>query len=505
MGKLCITPSDMALFSALSRDVNPLHTSPDYARRTAFGEPVVFGILGALATLQQTPPRPKQALGKVSLLFLNPLFVGVHYRVVVTSDAAQDTIEVFDGQRRMVQSTFTYQDRTDRATSGLPSVGAMASRTVPAEWDEATLQRDLRVAGDYMPPSPEMERLIAGWQLHDKGITPAQIAALAWTSYVVGMEIPGKQAAYSRLEMSLTADQPAAAAPYSYTVKLVRSVPRVSLLRLAAQLCVGETVVADAQIEAFLLSDSRTCSLDALEKWLPPSEALKGTVALVIGGSRGLGAAFVGALASQGCTVLLNYSRSQREAVALRDSLAGTKGEVRLLAGDAADHDWCREQSESVVREFGGLDFLVCNASPVIRPLDFAADTLERFHQFVDQSLRLVTVPLAAFLEPLRLRHGRPVVISSVYARTAPADIPHYVAAKSAIEGLLRSITTQDTVAHGVLVRPPKLLTDQTNTPMERKGAVMPEQIAAKVVALLLDEPAQEDVQIVEDFESAAK
>jgi NAD(P)-dependent dehydrogenase (short-subunit alcohol dehydrogenase family) len=356
-----------------------------------------------------------------------------------------------------------------------------------------------------MPPSPEMERLLARWQLNDKGITPAQIAALAWTSYVVGMEIPGKQAAYSRLEMSLTADQPAAAAPYSYTVTLVRSEPRLGLLRLAAQLCVGETVVADAQIEAFLLSDPRTCSLDALERWLPPSERLKGRVALVIGGSRGLGAALVGALASQGSTVLLNYSRSQREAEALRDSLAATKGEVRLLAGDAADHDWCREQSESVVQEFGGLDFLVCNASPVIRPLDFTADTVERFHQFVDQSLRLVTVPLAAFLEPLRLRNGRPVVISSNYARTAPADIPHYVAAKSAIEGLMRSIITRDASAHGVLVRPPKLLTDQTNTPMGKKGAVMPEQIAAKVVALLLDEPGQEDVQIVEDFEIAAK
>jgi NAD(P)-dependent dehydrogenase (short-subunit alcohol dehydrogenase family)/acyl dehydratase len=505
MGKLRITPSDMALFSALSRDVNPLHTRSDYARCTAFGEPVVFGILGALATLQQTPPRPVQALGKVSLLFLNPLFVGVHYRVVVMSDATQDTIEVFDGRRRMVQSTFTYQDVTDRATSALPSVGAMASRTVPAEWDQATLPPNLRVAGDYMPPSTEMERLIARWQLHDKGITPAQIAALAWTSYVVGMEIPGKRAAYSRLEMSLTADPPAAATPYSYTVNLVRSVPRVSLLRLAAQLCVGETVVADAQIEAFLLSDSRTCSLDALEKWLPPSQKLKGTVALVVGGSRGLGAAFVGALASQGCTVLLNYSRSQREAEALRDSLTGTKGEVRLLPGDAADHDWCREQSESVVQEFGGLDFLVCNASPVIRPLDFTADTLERFHQFVDQSLRLVTVPLAAFLEPLKLRNGRPVVISSIYVRTAPADIPHYVAAKSAIEGLLRSIITGDAAGRGVLVRPPKLLTDQTNTPMGKKGAVMPEQIAAKVVALLLDEPAQEDLQIVEDFEIAAK
>jgi hypothetical protein len=96
-------------------------------------------------------------------------------------------------------------------------------------------------------------------------------------------------------------------------------------------------------------------------------------------------------------------------------------------------------------------------------------------------------------------------VISSIYARTAPADIPHYVAAKSAIEGLLRSIITRDTARPWRSGTPAELLTDQTNTPMDKKGAVMPEQIAAKVVALLLDEPAQEDVQIVEDFEIAAK
>lgn len=227
-------------------------------------------------------------------------------------------------------------------------------------------------------------------------------------------------------------------------------------------------------------------------------------MALVIGGSRGLGAALVGALASQSSTVLLNYSSSQREAEALRDNLAGTKGEVRLLAGDAADHDWCREQSESVVQEFGGLDFLVCNASPVIRPLDFTADTLERFHQFVDQSLRLVTVPLAAFLEPLRLRNGRPgdlIPLRQDGSRGYPA---------------LRRGQVGDRGADAVHYHPRRGRPWRSGTPAEtadgsnkysygQEGRRHAGAIAAKVVALLLDEPAQEDVQIVEDFEIAAK
>lgn len=505
MGHFCITPADMTLFSAVSHDINPLHTSSDYARRTPFGEPVVFGILGALASLQHTPYRPSQTLNKVSLLFSNPLFAGINYRVGVESTDTEDNIEVLDGRRRMIECTFTYRDLADSTSGALPASEAVASRTVPAEWEEAMLTDQLVVTGEYMPPSQQVAQLIARWQLDAKGITPAQIGALAWTSYVVGMELPGKQAAYSRLEMSLAAYDSTPMAPYSYSVKMVGRDPRFNLLRLAAQLRDGETVVADAQIAAFLRSDSRACSFDALEKWLPPSRALHGKVALVIGGSRGLGAALVGALASQGCTVLLNYSRSQREAEAVRDGLRGANGDVRLLAGDAAEYDWCRQQSERIANEFGGLDFLICNASPAIRPLDFTSDTLTRFHQFVDQSLRLVTVPLAAFLEPLKSRDGRPVVISSIYAKTAPAEFPHYVAAKAAIEGLMRSIITQAATSRSVLVRPPKLLTDQTNTPLGKKDALMPEQIAAKVVSVLLNEPAPGEVQIVEDFQIAVE
>lgn len=501
-------PSDMALFSAVSHDANPLHMSPAYARRTPFGEPIVFGVLGALATMQHTPPRPGQVLSKVSLLFLEPLFPEVRYGLTVKSDVAEDSIQVLDGGRRMVECTFTYQDAAtprdvaESATPRWPAARAVASRTAPADWDQASITEGLSVAGDYMPPSPEMERLIARWELEDKGITLQQIAALAWTSYVVGMEIPGKQAAYSRLEMDLTADQPTAVSPYSYVAEVVRRDSRFDLLRVAARLSMGETVMADAQISAFLRGDSPMCSLESLRRCLPPSRALHGKVALVIGGSRGLGAALAAALASQGCSVLINYSRSQHEAETLRDNLIRAQWDVRLLAGDAADYGWCRRQGDNVAAEFGGLDFLVCNASPAIRPLDFVPDTLDRFHEFVDRSLRLVATPLAAFQEPLKLRNGRPIVISSIYAKTAPADFPHYVAAKSAIEGLVRSISARG-AASGMLVRPPKLLTDQTNTPLGKKGAAMPEQVAAKVVAHLLGESAPKAVQVLDDFEIA--
>jgi len=499
MNDLVITPSDMPLFSAVSHDVNPLHTDSDYARRTPFGEPVVFGILGAIGALQHVPDRPGQALRTVSLLFLNPLFVGVPYRVSVTSDEAGDKIEIFDGKRRLMQCAFTYQQAAEPIATPA-AVEPTCSRTIPAEWEEADLTAGLRITGIFPPPD-SLEPFMARWQLQKKGVSRSQIAALAWTSYLVGMEIPGKQAAYARLDMKLAPDIVNATLPYAYEVALTSRDARFNLLQLQADLRMGDTLVAHAQISAFLREASPLCKWEALTAWLSPSQRLQGKVALVIGGSRGLGSALVLALASQGCTVLLNYARSRSEAEDIRNSLPPMAGAVHLVEGDATDAEWCARQSADLLQEYGGLDFLICNASPAIRPMDFTPDMVERLHRFIDQSLRLVTVPLANFMEPLKLRSGRPIVISSIYTRTAPADFPHYVAAKSAIEGLCRALFTRDHPLHGMLIRPPKLLTDQTNTPLGRREAVMPEQVAAGVVALLLEPATQGELQIVEEFD----
>jgi NAD(P)-dependent dehydrogenase (short-subunit alcohol dehydrogenase family)/acyl dehydratase len=504
VGDLVITQSDMELFSKVSHDVNPLHMNSDYARRTAFGRPVVFGILGALAAMHYVPARPAQVLNTVTLLFLNPLFVGIPYRVVVTSSEPHDKIEIFDGRRRMVQMTLTYQAESEYSAQAPVMSEATAGKTVPAEWNASELSKGLQIAGLYVPPATPMEQFISRWRLESQSIARSQIVALVWTSYVVGMEIPGKQAAYSRLDMKLFPDTSSVNVPYSYAVELVSNDMRFSLLQLTADLRQGDTVVAQAQISAFLRQETRPCSIEALAGWLPVSQRLQGKVALVIGGSRGLGAALVAALASQGCTVLLNYARSREEAERLRLRLLSMPGEVHLVEGDAADSAWCGRQSAAIMEAHGGLDFLICNASPAIRPLDFAPESVERLHLFVEQSLRLVTVPLAYLMEPLKVQGGCSVVISSLYARTAPAEFPHYVAAKSAIEGLCRAVFAHDRSIRSLLVRPPKLLTDQTNTPMGGRDAVMPEQIAAKVVALLLEKTDQEDVQVVENFDFSA-
>jgi NAD(P)-dependent dehydrogenase (short-subunit alcohol dehydrogenase family) len=232
---------------------------------------------------------------------------------------------------------------------------------------------------------------------------------------------------------------------------------------------------------------------------------LKGKVALVIGGSRGLGAAISQTLALQGCSVLVNYLHSKVEAEEVKASLGDESGLIELAQGDAADIQWCQKLRQHILKEYKGLDFLVCNASPPIRPLSFIPEKLDRFQDFLAKSLALVSVPMSIFLGCLSERSGWNVVVSSATVSSAvvrdlPAEWPHYVTAKFAIEGLVHWAAVHYPKTQSLVVRPPKLLTDQTNTTLGRQGAMPIEQAAAAIVRHLCNSTTSQGVQVLDTF-----
>jgi NAD(P)-dependent dehydrogenase (short-subunit alcohol dehydrogenase family) len=304
------------------------------------------------------------------------------------------------------------------------------------------------------------------------------------------MQLPGERALFSQLSLRFRESCPLLTLPFAYRARVVGFDKRFDLLDVSAELSCGGAAIAQATLSSFIRADSPTVRFESLTGCLPPSMALRGRLALVIGGSRGLGAALVAALASQGCDVLLNYRSSREEAEALASALRGVAGTVSLAQGDASDPSWCRAWRR-MLTERGGLDILICNAIPPIRMLGFALDSLSRFRNYVDESLALVITPLAAFYDLLESREGRVVIISSAYASAeigaSPSDLHHYVAAKSGVEGVARSLAGQAKRAHFLIARPPRLLTDMTNTPTGRQDALPVEGAAATIVKRLCE------------------
>ena len=499
MTTVCFTTQDLALFSAASHDRNPLHISEEYARATPYGEPVVFGILGALAVLGQLPDRDDRVLKSVSLEFRNPLTVGVTYRLEASETSTnQPIVKVYDSAQLMMKAAFTF----------LPGHGG----TQPMNVSEASCTMEsadrkrqsflvgTRVSGTYGPSAGEFEQVVERWGLTAKGATVIQIAAMMWTSFVVGMELPGRRAIYWQLALDFKSDFEQQPGLLSYDVTIKDFDERLDLLHTVGNLLSGSTLFATAQMRAFVRQDSPQPSIVRVTDLLPRSEQLRGKVALVIGGSRGLGAAISQALASQGCSVLVNYHQCKVEAEQIRASIRDQSGLIELVQGDAADVQWCQKLQENILKMYGGLDVLVCNASPPIHPLLFVPEKLERFQEFLGKSLALVSVPMSIFLGALSERLGWNVVISSAFVRDLPAGWPHYVTAKFAVEGLAQWAAVHNQQVHTLVVRPPKLLTDQTNTILGRQGAMEVEQVATAIVRHLCNLESSNAVQILETF-----
>ena len=493
-------PDDLALFAAASHDVNPLHLSADYARRTPFGEPVVFGVLGALAALGTLPAREGRELAGLSLIFRQPLFAGVDYRVDAGKASADSAkLSVRDASRILISATFHFRE----ARPGGDPIGEPG--TAPRASAEARGLEELAsgatASGEYAVAPGPFRALVDRWGLAGKGATDAQLASMLWASYLVGMELPGERALFARLKIEFAADRAAGAGPFSYEARADELDPRFDLLGATARLGRGGRPFAEVDLGAYARRDLPGLSRDRIAGALAPSDALRGKVALVTGGSRGLGAAIAGALALQGADVVVNYRSGTAEAERLRSEFGAA---IVPVQADASVAEGCARLRREVVDRFGGLDVLVCNATPPLRAAGFGPGSGGRLLEFVAESLALAAGPLAEFLDLLEARSGWDVLISTAFCSESnpglPPDFHHYVAAKSAAEGMVRSLARHHEKARHLIVRPPRLLTDQTNTPTGREGALAVEGVAAAIVRRLGQPGPSGGVEVMEDF-----
>ncbi|MBE9076497.1 SDR family NAD(P)-dependent oxidoreductase [Romeria aff. gracilis LEGE 07310] len=500
---LNFSTGDVELFSQASRDRNPLHLSADYARKTPYAQPVVFGILGALFCFGYLPDRPGYQLCKLKLEFPGPLFANIDYGLEISDQGEKAIAKIYDGRRLLLKLVAQFRPGSPVANSLLANSASnpeVPFRSAAAQSDSADWAAGKRLSGSYSPAHKAFQTLMARMNAAKKGLGEVQAAALLGCSYLIGMELPGQQALFSKLSLDFSACPQKLDSPLEYELEIADFDLRFNLLRLNVGFTQAAAPFASGELRAFVRSDSPVSTVAAIAQRLPTSSQLAGKVALVTGASRGLGSAIAQALAFQGCTVLANFHRSQPEAEALAQSVANTAGQIILMQGDASDLAWCQSARAKIEQTWGRLDILVCNACPAILPLWLEPSAIERVNDYVSRSLALMSVPMSGLLG-LVPSGGRTVVLSSVVAvDSPPSDWPHYVSAKCAIEGLTRVAAVEYPQVGFLMVRPPKLLTDQMNTPLGREGALSTELVSAKIVERLAQPLEAGRAAILSDF-----
>src|ERR1700677_4744888 len=118
-------------------------------------------------------------------------------------------------------------------------------------------------------------------------------------------------------------------------------------------------------------------------------------VALVTGGSRGIGAAIAKRLASDGASVAITYAKDASAASAVVKAIERDGGRAIAILADAADVEAVRGAVEKAVATFGRLDVLVNNAGTAI-PKPFEETTLEEMDRVIDINIRGVFVTTQA-------------------------------------------------------------------------------------------------------------
>jgi len=512
----------LEVFALASHDVNPLHMSEGYARKTAYGARVVFGVLGLLECLSRLRPRPDQQIEQLSVDFLGPMFLAVRYDVEVVQETADRAkARVLDGRRAVLRLSARYGPRAEPTACIWPAGGAR-SRTVPFELADPPALEERELTGSYAPHPAAFASLCERLDLDARGLPAAQAATLLATSYLTGMELPGTRALLSAIRADF-APKPAATAVETLTHSTLAKAsppsaggavetlthhtrvesfdPRFSLLTLVSSFTAPPASLADVTASVFVRPLVARSAPEALDLLLPASRRLEGQLALVTGASRGLGAWLAEALASQGCTVLGSYLHAHAEIEALGARIAARGGTFVTVRGDARDPAWCAEVRETVLRRGDRLDLLICNACPPLRGLSIEPAAVERINTYIAESIAMATVPMAHLLDLVQRAEGALVVISSQAVTAPPAEWPHYVAAKCALEGIARSAARQHPRVRTIIARPPRMLTDLTSTPLDRGDATPVETVAASLTRHLLSSPeAPGEVEVWEAF-----
>ncbi len=224
-------------------------------------------------------------------------------------------------------------------------------------------------------------------------------------------------------------------------------------------------------------------------------------VAIVTGGSRGIGAAISTMLAKQGAHVAAGYSKDRAGAEAFRDKLTADRGSISLHQGRVDDFDDCQRVVKEVLAQHGRIDFLVNNAGITIDKT-VRKMTADDWRTVLGVNLSGAFHMSKAVVEHMIERgSGRIVNISSVIGETGNIGQANYAASKAGLFGFTKSLAlemaqrgiTVNVVTPGFIGTEmveaiPKAALDKVIERIPQRRLGRPEEVARVVSFLLQDD-----------------
>ena len=454
LGVRTFAMADQMRFADGSGDRNPMHLDAVAARRTPAGAPAVHGVhlmLWALDVLARTGAGNKP-VRRLTARFKRFVPIGEEVTIAATKQTGESVwldLAVSGLTSAQIAVDFGEPVAVAEARSGDAQSAPSAPRDLSFEEMEGLEGRlafatEPRAVAALFPGT-------ADW------LGERRLAALAATTLMVGMVCPGLHSMYS----SLTVDACEEPEPRDDHLgfRVVRTDPRFRSVR--ASVAGGGWVGA---VESFVrLPPVKQALSHALAGLVAPSE-FAGALALVVGGSRGLGELTAKLLALGGAKVVVAYRVGASEAEAVAGDIRAAGGDCETLAYDA---------SKPAETQLASLDAALTHAyyfaTPSIYKAQSALFARERLNVFLD----IYADGFHDLAQALRARRDDVSLFypSSVYVTERPRGMIEYAMAKAAGEALCAEMNAAWAPAHVTVKRLPRLLTDQTAQVTETKLA----------------------------------
>jgi acyl dehydratase len=444
--------SDQERFATASGDRNPMHMDPLAARRTSAGAPVVHGIhllLWALDSLATSRPSLPQ-LRSIRTQFNRFVYLDEVVDVVAVQqdpNRARLIISVGDAPRARVTLDF------GAMASDVPGVLPLSPKPVPLTSDamnpDFESMAELSGQLQFAMTSEDAEAMFPG---ANQWLGSGRIAALAASTYLVGMVCPGLHSIYSELSVK-TCLEPVAQRSLSFRVTETDSrFPSV------------EQEIAGGGLTGTIRAFVRTppveqAAMNSLVHLVGQNE-FAGSVALVVGGSRGLGELTAKLIATGGGRVIVTWYTGRTDAERVAQEIRTAGRECEILAYDAR---------KPATEQLAMLAIAPTHAyyfatPPIFRP-EPEIFVQKRLNEFLD-------IYVKGFWElskALRVREPRVSLFypSSVFVTERPLGMTEYAMAKAAGELLCTDVNEYLSPTHVTVSRLPRLPTDQTATVTE--------------------------------------
>ena len=443
---LRFTPADQRAFARLSGDFNPVHQDPVAARRTVAGEPIVHGVhllLRALEAHFESGRQPSPLA--ISARFEHPAPIGD--AITVERHGRTSLALTLDGTLRLVDVTVEPRavPPVETAAGTVARARARSKRSPRVR----TLEDAADASGAVTLPNARSVRRAFPRAARALGVDA--VAAFAAISRLVGMECPGRDSLLSSVSLRVTPNERASELAW----RVSRADARFGLVRMEVS-----SGGVRGTVDAFVTpAPVLAPSFEAVATAVTAGE-FEGQRAVIVGGSRGLGAVTALIVAAGGGSPLVTFATGRSDAARLRRSAARLGRRIDVLGLDVLE-DPVERLAQACARFHPTHLYYFATPRIFCRRRDpFDGAVFQRFARFYVSAFGDVCAAVRSAVPSLRVFYPSTTAIDLEPVR----DLREYAAAKAAGEALCQSLSHTMPGVRILVRRLPRVTTDQTAT-----------------------------------------